>query len=435
MIAQQKVHFDSMAATYLLDPVQILHGSHTGIVQDAVLIRNGQITAFGQEARKKGATLKVKAMQCPKQLLAPCLVDPHSILEEPLNGRCETLVSLRNKAVQAGYGQLALLPRSPSWRDRADRLVGFNNPHSDVLIHLWGSFSKGGKKVELASHRELLQNGAVGIAEDDSLIPIGLLQRGLTLGEMGTSPVLLAPRDEDIQQGGLVREGVETLRAGWAPDPLASETIPLRQLLELHKQHPNVSIRLMNISTKDGVEMLANSQTKPMASVCWWHLVKDSSALSNNELGWRFVPSLGRPKDRMALIKGLLEKTITAVAVHGIPLDEEETKLPTDKRLPGLSGYQLVLPTLWQELVVNSEWKAEQLWEVLSFGPSKMLNQNEERLEIGSRRWLLFDPNKAWTQTLNNRQERYCANEPLQGEMILGKVIDCGLKTEEGQSD
>ena len=161
-------------------------------------------------------------------------------------------------------------------------------------------------------------------------------------------------------------------------------------------------MRLMNISTKASVEMLTKSRTKPMASVSWWHLIKDSSSLGIDELGWRIIPSLGRPNDRIALIQGLKDGIITAVAVHGVPQDEEETSLPPDTRLPGLSGHKLVLPALWQELIVKSGWSIEQLWRVISFGPSHMLKQKEEKLEVGSRRWLLFDPNKEWTKTINN---------------------------------
>ena len=127
-----------MSESYILDPVQILHGSNQPLTQGAVLISNGQIKAFGKQARKQAKEQGLIAKSSPNQLLAPCLVDPHSFLEEPLNSRSETLITLRNKAAHAGYGCIALLPRSPSWRDRGDKLRGFDDPKSDVLIHLWG---------------------------------------------------------------------------------------------------------------------------------------------------------------------------------------------------------------------------------------------------------------------------------------------------------
>jgi dihydroorotase len=426
-----------MPKSHLLDPIQILYGAQKPLVNDAVLIIDGEIKAFGEEAREQGKQLGIKAQSSPAKLLAPCLVDPHSFLEEPVNSRCETLSSLKRKAACAGFGQIALLPRSKTWRDQSSRLQGFNNSNSnsDIRIHLWGGFSEGGNGSKLSIHSELLQNGAIGLADDDTMIPVDLLNRGLKLEEIGVSPILIAPRDLAIQEDGIVRECVEALRAGWAPDPVTSETIPLSQILQLHSQYPKTSLRLMNISTAKGVAMLENSKTKPMTSVCWWHLIKDTSSLSNNELGWRVVPSLGSPKDRTALIKGVKKRTITAIAVHSLPLDEEETILPPDKRLPGLSGYQLVLPLLWQELVVKLKWKIEELWEALSFGPSRMLNLNEESLNIGSKRWLIFDPEKVWVQNIDSQTNTYCANEPLHGEEIQGKVVDYGLKVEEVQSD
>ncbi len=417
-----------MGKTFLLDPVQIIRGAHQPLIHDAALIKEGKIHSFGERARKNAKSLGLLAIEAHQQVIGPCLIDPHSILEEPFSGNSESINTLRSKAAKAGYGQIALMPRSHSWRDCPERLQGYKDDQSDVIVHLWGAFSKNGAGKELSTHADLLANGAIGLAEDDSIIPLELLKKGLVLGEMGESPMLLAPRDVAIQGKGMVREGVEALRAGWSIDPLASETLPLTQLLELHKQHPEVAMRIMNISTASGVEILEKSPSKPMASVCWWHLVKDSSLLSSTDLGWRVHPSLGGPNDRKALINALFKKTITAIAVHGISLDAEETKQPPETRQPGISGHHLVLPLLWQELVVKAGLKAEQLWELLSFGPSRMLSLKEEFLEEGSPRWVLFDPHQKWIQTYKTTDSQYSSNQPFEGEQIIGKVIECGLK-------
>ncbi len=411
----------------LLDPVKILYDSKHSVVQDAALIIDNHLIAFGNEARKQGKAKGIANESAENQLLAPCLVDPHSVLEAPINSKNENLQSLKIAAANAGYGQLALLPRSNIWRDRPELLKGFSNPQTEVVIHLWGSFSKSGQRKELAPHADLLENGAIGLAEDDLMLPIDLLKKGLVLGEIGSFPLLVAPRDADIQGNGMVREGVEALRAGWPPDPRASETFPLTQLIELHRQHPKSNICLMNISTADGISILQASKNKPLATVCWWHLVADGSLLSPIDLGWRITPSIGTNEDRKSLIKGLLKGILTAVAVNSIPLDKEEILLPPDQRQPGLCGYQLVLPALWQELIVKEGWSIEELWKVLSFGPSRMINTQEESLEIGSRRWLLFDPQKTWEQSLNNKGISLGANQPWEGKELTGKIISCGL--------
>ncbi|WP_320676441.1 dihydroorotase [Prochlorococcus sp. MIT 1300] len=414
----------------LFDPIQILFGSNENVKRDAVLISGqGELIAFGEDARKQGHSLGLNAILASEKLLAPCLVDPHSVLSEPTNDKGENLKSLRIALARAGYGQVALLPRcSSSWRDRPERLEGFLNSTSDVLIHLWGSFSKEGKSIELSPHASLLQHGAIGITEDDFYIPSSFLERGLLIGGMGSAPILLAPRDPNIQGNGMVREGVEALRAGWAPDPVTSETLPLGSILQLQKHHPERSIVIMNIGTADGVELIANSKQSCPASVCWWHLVADSSLLNPEELGWKVNPSLGNPKDREALIHGLKEDTLTAISVHAIPLDEEDSQTPPNIQLPGIAGHQLVLPSLWNELVVKSKWPIEKLWEKLSFGPSKMLQLPEEHLELGTKRWLLFDPDEYWVQRRREIQNPNAANQPWEGKTLKGKVIASGLK-------
>tara|TARA_Y100001968_G_C19439152_1_gene761529 strand:+ start:213 stop:1490 length:1278 start_codon:yes stop_codon:yes gene_type:complete len=417
-----------MQKTYLLDQVQILHGSKKKVVVDAALIKEGKIAAFGEEARRISQRFKIRPYRnSEKLLLAPCLVDPHSYLTQPFNDLSENLSIFRVNAANAGYGQVGILPRSPLWRDCSDRLKGFEDHNSHVELHLWGSFSKGGEGRQLAPHADLLQNGAIGLVDDDAMLPLELISQAFQLNEFKGKPILIAPRDKRIQGDGLVRESVEALQAGWVPDPIGSETIPLSQLIEIHRLYPFVSLRLMNISTKDGVEMINSKSANLMTSVSWWHLITDSSALEMTDMGWRVTPSLGGKEDRKALLKGLQEKRLNAIAVNSISLDPQETALPPQIRTAGLSGHNLVLPFLWQELIAKDNWPVEDLWNGLSFGPSEMIGVREESLKVGSNRWLLFDPEKKWHHRLPKERTSRTANIPFQEQTITGEIIDCGL--------
>ena len=417
-----------MSLTFLFDPIKILYSSHQKIITDAVLIQNDEITAFGQEAREIAKNHKIPSKTASQALIAPCLVDPHSFLINPLNGKNETLKCLKAKAAIAGYGQIALLPKAEPWRDQPEMFNGFNKSTSDISIHLWGSLSLEGKGQELAPHGDLIQNGAIGIAECESIPSNEILRKALLVNEIGKHPILLQPRDPKIQGNGVTRESVETLRAGWPPDPIESETLPLSQLIELQNQYPNTSIRIMNLSTAKSISLLSKSNPKPMASVSWWHLVSDISTLKPTQIGWRVLPSLGSSSDRKELINAIKEKTLTAIAVNSIALNESDIIGPPEERSLGISGYQLVLPSLWNELIIKAKWEIENLWDALSFGPSRMLNSFEESLCIGSRRWLIFDPNKKWIQKTNRKNLKYAANEPFENKTIVGKIIHCGLK-------
>ena len=424
-----------MTSSYLFENIQILENAGSSLKRETVLIKNGVLKAFGRRALQNAELLGIKPQKAKNMLIAPCLVDPHSFLESPFNGKEENIYSLIEKATFSGYGQLGILPRSDSWRDQIESIIALKTIKSDVLIHLWGGFSLGGEGVALSKHSELLQNGAIGLSDDDFMPPIELLKKGFSLGEMKNYPVLFAPRDKKLQAGGMSRESVHTLRAGWPPDPVESEIIPLIQLLELHKQYPEIAIRLMNISTADGVSILKNASSNPMATIFWWHLVNDNSSLSPFDIGWSVTPSLGSPRDRASLIKGLKDDILTAISVHSTPIDDSETKLPANKRKKGISCYNLVLPLLWDQLIRKSGWEVEKLWEKISFGPSKFLNQAEEKLSLNSNRWLLFDPDKEWYQSNEEKHMTTATNQPIKDKKIYGKVIDCGLINQVCQND
>lgn len=425
-----------MTETMLLDPVQVLVASDQPLqVGSAALFEDDRLIALGEEARQRAAERGVSAHNRAQQLLAPCLVDPHSSLPSPFTGSGETLKTLIIAAGRAGYGQLALLPNGESERDSPERLKGFQPSDCDLKIHLWGSFTHRGEGERLSRHADLLDAGAIGLSAGEQMPPTNLIDRALLLGEMAGAPVLIAPHDSNLRGDGMIREGVETLRAGWPADPTISETLPLGQLLELQRRHSNRKLVLMNLSTADGVKMLSHKTSSPLATVSWWHLLQDGSSQTAEKSYWFVTPSIGGQRDRLALIQALGEGKINAVAVHGIPLDDEECLLPPDQRPKGLSGHHLVLPTLWQHLVVNLGWSVNQLWQALSFGPARLLGQDEERLSIGSNRWLLFDPDQTWDQTRDAPHAPKAANQPWIGVRMRGQVVSCGLRIPTHQAD
>ena len=410
----------------LLRRVQLLPAPGQEPVPADVLIDGRRIAAIlpaGTDPDRVGPAAPVEAGAL---LLAPSLVDPHSVLEDPLAGRAETLASLTAAALAGGYGTLALLPWSQPWRDRPDRLT--LGPTGALDLRLWGSFSVDGLDQELAPHAEQLGGAVLGLAAGDALPPADLLERGLLLGEMGERPVLLAPRDAALGRLGFLRERVEALRAGWPLDPVASEVLPLRSLLGLAALHPERCLRAMNLSSREGVALLRQASATLPASVCCWHLLLDSGSCDPQQGGWRLVPSLGSPDDREALIEALAEGVISAVAVHHQALDAEEQLLPLDQRRPGLAGHGIVLPLLWQELVERRGWSVASLWQALCWGPATFLALEPPRLEQGSERWLLFDPGRRWSAAAGAGLASLAANHPGRQLQLQGAVLAAGLQ-------
>jgi dihydroorotase len=411
----------------LLQQVQYLEGPASALRQEDVLLEHGRLAAIGPAALARGESLGLAPQLASEWLLAPALVDPHSVLDQPYGSSAETLDSLLRSAAAAGYGTVALLPRGRSWRDRPERLQ--LPVAAPFRLPLWASFSLGDEGEELAPHADLIAAGAIGLAGGDDLPPLAMLERGLRLGESGGRPVLLAPRDASLTLGGFVRERVESMRAGWPLDPDLSETLPLQSLLALERVLPDSGIRLRNLSTAAATVLLRNHPRALPSSVCWWHLVADSGSLDPVDEGWRLVPALGGPEDRRALVSALAEGLLSAVAVHHVPLDAEERLLPTDQRRPGLAGHRFVLPALWQELVVGAGWSIAALWQALCWGPCRFLGLAEETLQQNSQSWILFDPAMTW-QARADSEASLAANQPYGEATLTGRVLATGLLPE-----
>ncbi len=423
-----------MAAPRWLHQVDLLAApGETAFGSDALIDSQGRLELWGEGVAPRAEALGLGPTAARGWLLAPPLVDPHSVLKQPWHELEENLASLGAAAAAGGYGTVALLPWAQPWRDRPERLQGLQWPEP-LRLRLWGSLCRDGGDDELALHREQLHAGAIGLAGGDHLPPLALLERGLLLGEMGERPLLLAPRQPELCCGGFVRESVEGLRAGWPLDPPLSETLPLQSLLTLAAARAERRLVLMNLSTAGAVELLAAASSPLPATVSWWHLLADAANLHPTAEGWHLVPSLGRPHDRQALIEGLRRGVISAVAAHHLALDPEEQLLPVDQRRPGLAAHGarhgLVLPCLWQELVNRQGWSAAELWQVLCWGPADLLGEPCESLQSGSQRWLLFDPQApgAWTGRASLSR---AANQPLLGETICGQVRASGLTAPE----
>jgi dihydroorotase len=419
-----------MATALLLRQVNVLEGpgqppSRRDVWLDGRQLRDWSLDPSGMPL----ASSPGRELEASGWWLAPPLVDPHSVLEDPWLGRSETLSSLALAAATGGYGTVALLPWAKPWRDRPERLqLAWQAP---LRLSLWGSFSAEGADDELALQAEQLAAGALGVSGSDHLPPLALLERGLRLGELGQHPVLLAPRDPSLTQEGFVRERVEALRAGWPTDPALSETLPLQTVLSLRAIHPAVALRLMNLSTAEAVSLLRAHPDPPPASVSWWHLLADSGRLHPADEGWRVVPSLGGPADRQALLAALREGLLSAVAVHHQALDAEEQLLPVDQRKVGVAGHGIALPMLWHELVDRQGWSPEELWQVLCWGPSRFLAMPQDHLACPTERWVLWDPDHTWTPSARELGT-LAANVPtvaLNG--LKGRVIASGLLAED----
>ncbi len=378
----------------LLDPL-----SQLDQVGD-VLIRDGVIQALGPtlDIVTDGIS-EIDGQGC---ILGPGLVDLYSQTGEPGYESRETLGQLLAAAAQGGFTRVGILPNTLPAVDTPAQVVQRRSAQGAVglpQILPWGAITHGTQGEQLTDLMELGMAGVVGFCDGHPLGNSLLVQRLLEYTQLLSLPLALWPCESNQ---GICRDGADAIRLGLLPLPVTAETAPLTALLEQVALSQR-SVHLMRISTARSVELIRGAKASGLpitASVTWQHLLFSTADLASYMPSLRLAPPVGMPDDQAALIAGLEEGVLDAIAVDHCAHTYEEKAVPFAMAPPGAIGLQLALPMLWQTFVATKRWTALQLWSYLSLHPAQCFGIAPATLQEGGPADLvLFDPNYRWKAT------------------------------------
>ena len=414
----------------VVDPV-------SGIDQLAdVLIADGFIKAVETEISDESADTVVR--DCRGLVLGPGLVDLYSHSGEPGFEERETWSSLLEAGATGGFTRLAILPDTLPPVDNPAGLALLNHKRQNVKttrelekkispphLYPWGALTLGVEGQQMTELAELAAAGVVGFTDGRPLSNLALLRRLLEYLQPLGKPVALMPCDRQLMGNGVVREGVQSIRFGLPGNPAIAESTALAAILEVVAAI-GTPVHLMRISTQRSVELIQDAKAKGLpvtASTTWMHLLLNTEDLGSYNPNLRLEPPLGNPVDQAALIQGVREGILDAIAIDHTPYTYEEKTVAFAEAPAGVIGLELALPLLWHTLVETGDWSALELWQRLSTSPALCLQQTPSAIAAEQPAELvLFNPQETW------KVERYtlksCStNTPWLGRQLTGRVL------------
>ncbi len=407
----------------VLDPI-----SNTDRIAD-VLINESVIQTIAPEIADIPENILVQ--DSTGLVLAPGLVDLYSHSGQPGYEERETLFSLASAAVAGGFTQIAVLPDTLPPIDNCSSLISLKQKVKELNLipcpqfHFWSALTSAMSGQQMTELAELAATGVVGFTEGKAIADWGLIRKCLEYIQPLNQPVALVANDFQLEDKGVVREGSFSLRAGLPGNPAVAEAAALAALLEIVAD-VGTPVHLMRISTARGVELIAAAKERGLpvtASTTWMHLLLNTEAVTSYDPNLRLEPPLGNVKDQMALIEGVKEGVIDAIAVDHTPYTYEEKTVAFACAPPGVIGFEFALPLLWQNFVATEKWSALELWRALSSQPQICLNQQPTRCSVGEKAQLvLFDPQQTWSSDKSVLQS-LSANTPWLGKQITGRVL------------
>ena len=360
-------------------------------------------------------------------LVVPGLVDIHTHLREPGHEYKETIETGTRSASKGGVTTLLAMANTEPVNDSASvtRLILRKAKEAGYArVFPVGSVSVGMLGETLSEFGELYEAGCVAVSDDGIPVADGsLMRRALEYAKIFNIPVITHAEDLCINSGGVMNEGFVATRLGLRGIPNASEVSMVARDIELSVLTGG-RLHVAHVSTKGAVELIRAAKKQGVhvtAEAAPHHLLLDDSQVEGYNTNAKMSPPLRSTEDVKALIAGLKDGTIDAVATDHAPHSSIEKDVEFDSAANGIVGLETSLG-LVLELVNKKEIDLVTAITRMTSGPAAVMGLNAGSLKVGaSADVAIIDLNKEWTVEPKDFYSR-SKNTPFAGRVLKGQV-------------
>jgi dihydroorotase len=342
------------------------------------------------------------------KLLAPGFLDLHAHLREPGEEVKEDLASGLLAAVRGGYTDVVSMPntRPPVDTPEAVRALKAKALRLGLArLHPGAALTVGQEGERLTQAGGLKEAGAVLLTddgrtnEDAFILAAGLLQAA-PLG----LPVAVHAEDASLRRNGVMNDGPLAHRLGLPGNPPEAEAARIARDLEvlryaLRRSKATPRLHVQHLSTRRGVELIREARRAGLpvtAEATPHHLTLTEEALKGFDPIFKVAPPLRAEEDREALLEGLLDGTLAAIATDHAPHTQAEKERDLLRAPFGIPSLEVAFPLLYTELHLKRGFPLPRLVALFTDGPREVLGLKPLHLEEGAEASLvLLDPKEA----------------------------------------
>ena len=379
----------------LVDPASGLDGPG-GLLTEA-----GVIADLGPDLFAGGPPADAEIVDCGGQCLAPGLVDMRVQLREPGQEHKETIDTASQAASAGGVTAMACLPNTmPPIDDVA--VVEFVARRAREVrgtkVFCYASVTKGLGGSELTEMGLLAETGALAFTDGERAVADAqVMRRALAYARTFDLLIVQHPMEPSLA-GGDMNAGEIATRLGLAGIPAVAEVMMIERDLRL-VELTDGRYHAAHISTAASVEAIRRAKERGLKVTCDTappYFVLNEGSVGDYRTFAKLSPPLRSEEDREAVVAGLVEGTIDAIASDHAPHDQDSKRLPFAQAEFGGVGLETLLP-LSLTLHHNGHMSIAGVLRKLTCGPADILRLPLGRLERGRPADLvLFDPDRPW---------------------------------------
>lgn len=403
----------------IIDP-----GRHFYMIAD-ILIENDIITKIEPNLMdEKAEIINVKDLY-----ITPGLIDIHVHFRDPGFPDKETILTGTQAAAAGGFTSVVCMPNtSPAIHDKETLQYVLQKAETEGLIKVYSSaaITYGIKGKHITDMDDLFSHGAVTFTDDGRSVmdPHILYQAFQKAAQLGV-PITSHCEDHYLVTEGAINRGKASRALGDAGIPaITEELIVARDILfaedigaRLHIQHVTTAraVQLIREAKSRGVNVTA--ETAPH-----YFSLTDEAVIEKGSLA-KVNPPLRTEKDMEAIIEGLQDGTLDAIATDHAPHTREEKNQSLQHAPFGLTGLETCVGLTFTKLVHTGKLTVEEAIAKLTINPARVMGLKEGQLKVGGKANItVIDPNLEWTVKENEFFSK-SQNSPFIGHKLKGKAV------------
>lgn len=406
----------------IIHAVRIREGNETQPCE--IRIHEGRILEIGEKlSEKKGE----EVYDARGMLVTPGFVDIHVHLREPGGEKKETIRTGSRAAALGGYTTIVAMPNTDPVPDTPERVKAFQKKvETDSLIRVksYGAITEGEKGMDLVDFTAMDKEGVIGFSDDGK----GVQSAGLMYQAMKSvkelDGIITAHCEEDSMLfGGYIHQGDYAIEHEHRGIHSLTEDLQIVRDLAI-SEATGCRYHICHMSTWGGVRALERARKDGVyatGEVTPHHLLLTENHLREDG-NFKMNPPLRTERDREALVRGLREGVIGAIATDHAPHTREDKGKGLEGSAFGIVGLETAFALLYTHLVRKGELTLERLLEAMTKGPAKIMGLPYGTLEEGVSADLTFlDLEKEWAI----RSKDFASqgkNTPFENWEVCGKV-------------